>query len=56
VDGKARAGQLRREARLIRAWIRDVCGQKKVRLHEIKAELAAISRRNGGTGGNSVSR
>lgn len=34
--------ELEREAKLIRAWIRDVTGPKRARLREIRAILAGM--------------
>jgi hypothetical protein len=39
---KERIEELKRERRVIRAWIRDVTEQKQGRLEQIQAELRAL--------------
>ena len=38
--------ELKREARVIRAWIRDISAEKQVRLREIRAELRRLGAGN----------
>lgn len=42
------AETLRREARVLTAWIRDVTAPKQARLRQIRAELEAMRAESGG--------
>ena len=47
VDAERRIAELRREAGLIRAWLRDSRRRKQERLSEIDAKIAALSQESG---------
>ena len=46
--GSERIEELRREMRVIRAWIRDVTREKQGRLSQIRAELRALGEAKAG--------